>query len=86
MTISLLTIMRLSLRKIGSITSAQKEIDSLKSSINELGPVNVQAIEEYRKTKERFEFMDEQKTIWNNREETAKSYLRDDIHNEKEIY
>lgn len=48
----------LALKKdIGSMTQAQKRINELKSQIRELGPVNVSAIEEYIKTKERYEFM-----------------------------
>jgi chromosome segregation protein len=42
---------------IGSITQAQRKINELKNAIKELGPVNVASIEDYVKTKERFEFM-----------------------------
>lgn len=50
------------LRKdIGSFTQAQKKINELRNSIKELGPVNVASIEEYVKTKERFEFMTSQR-------------------------
>ena len=48
----------LSLKKdIGSIVAAQKRINDIKSEIRELGPVNVASIDEYVKTKERFDFM-----------------------------
>jgi len=50
------------LRKdIGSLTQAHKKINELRNSIKELGPVNVASIEEYVKTKERFEFMNSQR-------------------------
>lgn len=44
-------------KDIGSITQAQRKINELKNAIKELGPVNVASIEDYVKTKERFEFM-----------------------------
>jgi len=44
-------------KDIGSMTQAQKKINELRNAIKELGPVNVASIEEYVKTKERFEFM-----------------------------
>lgn len=48
-------------KDIGSIPQAQKRINELRNEIKELGPVNVAAIEEYIKTKERYEFMSAQK-------------------------
>ena len=44
-------------KDISSITQAQKKINEYRNMIKELGPVNVSAIEEYVKTKERYEFM-----------------------------
>lgn len=44
-------------KNIGSITQAQKKINEYRNMIKDLGPVNVSAIEEYVKTKERYEFM-----------------------------
>lgn len=62
----------LPLRKdIGGITSAHKRIDELKSGIRELGHVNVNSIDEYVKTKERYEFM----TVQKNDMEQAKEKL-----------
>ncbi len=49
-------------KDIGSITQAQKAIADLKNKIRELGPVNVGAVEEYKKVLERFNFLDSQKT------------------------
>ena len=62
------------LRKdIGSLTQAQKKINELRNSIKELGPVNVASIEEYVKTKERFEFMSSQR---NDMEQAREKLLR----------
>lgn len=48
-------------KDIGSIQQAQKQISEYKEQIKDLGPVNVGAIEDYIKTKERYEFMTAQK-------------------------
>ena len=60
-------------KDIGSITQAQKKINELRSNIKELGPVNVAAIEDYIKTKERFEFMSAQR---NDMEQAEKKLYR----------
>jgi len=60
-------------RDIGSISAAQKKINELKNSIKELGPVNVASIEEYIKTKERYEFMSSQR---NDMEQAREKLLR----------
>ena len=39
----------------------QREINSLKKNIKELGSVNIDAIEEYRESKERFDFLSQQR-------------------------
>jgi len=49
-------------KDIGSMAQAQKRIAEIRNEIKELGPVNVAAIDEYIKTKERFEFMSAQKS------------------------
>ena len=59
-------------KDIGAMSPAQKRIDELKSQIRELGNVNVQSIDEYIKTKERFEFMSAQRDDM----EQAKEKLR----------
>ncbi len=52
----------LSLKKeISSIVAPQKRINELKNEIKNLGSVNIQAIEECIKTKDRFAFMSSQK-------------------------
>jgi len=60
-------------KDIGSIIQAQKRINELKNQIKELGPVNIASIEEYIKTKERYEFMSIQK---NDMEQAAEKLHR----------
>ncbi len=62
------------LRKdIGSLSQAQKRITELRNEIKDLGPVNVSSIEEYIKTKERYEFMTSQR---NDMEQAREKLLR----------
>lgn len=60
-------------KDIGSIAQAQKRINELRIQIKDLGPVNVAAIEEYVKTKERYEFMSTQR---NDMEQAAEKLRR----------
>ena len=46
---------------IDSVQALQKRIGELKNEIREIGPVNANAIEEYAKVSERFDFMSKQK-------------------------
>jgi len=64
-------------KEIGSISKAQKEINQLKEQIRELGVVNVSAIEDYEKTKERYEFMSAQKTDLENAGEKLKKIIHE---------
>ncbi len=48
--------------EIGTVTEAQKELASLRGQIRALGNVNVDAIEEYKAVKERFDFLSGQLT------------------------
>lgn len=48
-------------KELPSIPQAQKTINDYRTQIKNLGPVNVSAIDDYIKTKERFEFMSVQK-------------------------
>ncbi len=48
-------------KELPSIPQAQKTINEYRTQIKNLGPVNVSAIDDYIKTKERFEFMSVQK-------------------------
>jgi chromosome segregation protein len=58
-------------KDIGGIAQAQKKINEYRNLIKELGPVNVSAIDEYVKTKERYEFM----TVQRNDMEQAREKL-----------
>lgn len=60
-------------KDIGSLTSAQRKINELRAAIKELGPVNVSSIDEYVKTKERFEFMTTQR---NDMEQAREKLIR----------
>lgn len=44
-----------------NIAVAQKEVHKLRNQIKELGSINIDSIEEYKKTKERYDFMSEQR-------------------------
>lgn len=74
-------------KEIGSISKAQKEINQLKEQIRELGVVNVSAIEDYAKTKERYEFMNAQKNRFREcRRETKKNNSRNEYFDGKTIF
>ncbi|MGE5474899.1 MAG: chromosome segregation protein SMC [Ignavibacteriales bacterium] len=64
-------------KEIGGIGSAQKEITGLKNEIKDLGIVNVSAIEEYTKTKERYEFLSRQRDDLTDAEEKLKKVIYD---------
>ena len=44
-----------------NIGVAQKEVHRLRKEIKDLGSINIDSIEEYKKTKERYDFMSEQR-------------------------
>ena len=44
-----------------NIAVAQKQVHNLRNQIKNLGSINVDSIEEYKKTKERYDFMSEQR-------------------------
>jgi len=48
--------------EIENIGDARQEISKCRKRLKELGPVNVNAIEDYARTKERFDFLDAQQT------------------------
>ncbi len=59
-------------QKPENIALTQKQVSRLRSQIKDLGSINIDAIEEYKKTKERYDFMCEQRQDL----ETAASKLR----------
>ena len=48
-------------RKPNNVSTAQKQVNSLRNKIKDLGSINIDSIEEYKKTKERYDFMSEQR-------------------------
>lgn len=48
-------------RRPSNIVQATKQVQELKTAIHDLGSVNMDSIEEYKKTKERYDFMCEQR-------------------------
>ena len=48
-------------KKVENVQNTQKEVNSIRSEIKDLGSINVDSIEEYKKTKERYDFMCEQR-------------------------
>lgn len=62
-------------KDIGSIAQAQKQINEIRNEIKELGPVNVAAIDDYIKTKERFEFMTAQRNDMEQAEEKLRKVI-----------
>jgi chromosome segregation protein len=66
-------------KDIGSIAQAQKRINELRSELKELGPVNIAAIEEYIKTKERYEFMNAQRNDMEQAKEKLKKVISEMI-------
>ncbi len=48
-------------QKPNNVATAQKQVNSLRSKIKDLRSINIDSIEEYKKTKERYDFMSEQR-------------------------
>ena len=48
-------------KKPNNIATAQKQVNTLRNRIKDLGSINIDSIEEYKKTKERYDFMNEQR-------------------------
>ncbi|HOV25463.1 MAG TPA: chromosome segregation protein SMC [Pseudobacteroides sp.] len=66
-------------KDIGSIPQAQKRINEIKNDIKALGPVNIAAIDEYIKTKERYEFMTAQRNDMEQAKEKLKKVINEMI-------
>jgi len=48
-------------KKVENVQNTQKEVNNIRNEIKDLGSINVDSIEEYKKTKERYDFMCEQR-------------------------
>ncbi|HHU64353.1 MAG TPA: chromosome segregation protein SMC [Clostridiales bacterium] len=60
-----------------NITDAKKEVEVLKAEINDLGPVNMNAIEEYQRVENRLNYMKEQRRDLVNAKNNLKDVIRD---------
>ena len=48
-------------KKPDNVLTTQKQVNTLRNNIKDLGSINIDAIEEYKKTKERYDYMCEQR-------------------------
>lgn len=64
-------------KDVGNIAKAQKRINELRNEIKDLGYVNVAAIEEYIKTKERYEFMSVQRDDMENAKDKLQKVINE---------
>ena len=48
-------------RKVENVQKTQKEVNTIRAEIKDLGSINIDSIEEYKGTKERYDFMCEQR-------------------------
>ncbi len=62
-----------------NVAAAQKQVNSLRSKIRDLGSINIDAIEEYKKTKERYDFMSEQRLDLENTAAKLRKVINDMI-------
>ena len=62
-----------------NVAAAQKQVKSLRSKIRDLGSINIDAIEEYKKTKERYDFMSEQRLDLENTAAKLRKVINDMI-------
>ena len=60
-----------------NINLAQKQVNGLKGQIRELGSINIDSIEEYKQTKERYDFMCEQRLDLENAITKLKKVIHD---------
>ncbi len=48
-------------KKVENVQATQKEVNTIRTEIKDLGSINIDSIEEYKNTKERYDFMCEQR-------------------------
>ena len=63
--------------KPSNVHEVQKKVNELRNQIKALGSINIDSIEEYKQTKERFEFMSEQKLDLEESSEKLKKIILD---------
>jgi len=67
-------------------TKVQKEVNSLRNQIKELGSVNIDSIKEYKETKERYDFLCTQKEDLENTIEKLKKLINEIVNTMKEQF
>ena len=67
------------IEKAKNISETQKNVDDIKEEIKNLGSINVDAIEQYKETKNRYEFMCNQREDLNNSSEKLKNVINEMI-------
>ena len=73
-------------KKPSNIAQATKQVQNLRSEIHSLGSVNMDSIEEYKKTKERYDFMCEQRLDLDNTAGKLRKIISEMTENMKEQF
>lgn len=63
--------------KPSNVQNTQKEVTKLRNKIRDLGSINVDSIEEYKKAKERYDFMSEQRLDLENTQAKLRNVIAD---------
>ena len=63
--------------KPNNVATAQKQVNSLRNKIKDLGSINIDSIEEYKKTEERYDFMSEQRLDLENTASKLRGIIND---------
>ena len=64
-------------KKPENIQNTQKEVNKLRNKIRDLGSINIDSIEEYKKNKERYDFMSEQRLDLENTQAKLRNVIND---------
>ncbi len=64
-------------KKPDNVQNTQKEVNKLRNKIRDLGSINVDSIEEYKKNKERYDFMCEQRLDLENTQTKLRNVIND---------
>ena len=63
--------------KPSNVQNTQKEVNKLRNKIRDLGSINIDSIEEYKKAKERYDFMSEQRMDLENTQAKLRNVIND---------
>jgi len=63
--------------KPSNVQNTQKEVNKLRTQIRDLGSINIDSIEEYKKNKERYDFMSEQRLDLENTQTKLRNIIAD---------